>query len=71
MVEFEYQPWEKIIIHEIEEYRLEEMMNIQVQGVAEGGTTRPISWANGILFHHHSMPPTEDIVREQIKGILH
>ena len=71
MVEFEYHPWEKIIVHEIAEHKVDDLMNMQVQGVTEGGTARPINWSNGILFLHMNMQPTEDVIREQIQGTVH
>lgn len=71
MVKFEYRPWEKIVVHEITEYKVEDMMNMQIQGISEGGTARPLTWSNGILFRIGNMQPTEDVIREQIQGTVH
>lgn len=71
MVEFEYVPWGKIIVHEVVKYPLEHFLATHSLGVQAGGVGRPLNWADGFVFEHKSMPPTEDIVREQIQGRLH
>lgn len=71
MVEFEYQPWEKIIIHEIVEYPMEFFFTQATLGIPEGGVGRPLNWSNGIVFINTVVQPTEDVIKEQLKGIIH
>ena len=71
MVEFEYQPWDKVVIHEIVKYPLEHFLATHSLGVQEGGVGIPLNWVNGFVFEHVGMPPTEDVVKEQIQGRIH
>jgi hypothetical protein len=71
MVEFEYQPWKKIIIHEIVEFPPDYFLDNAARAAPEGGTSPPLQWAKGIIFIRTPLPPTEDVVGEQIKGIIH
>ena len=32
---------------------------------------RPLYWAEGVVFTHVIMQPTEDVIREQLRGIVH
>ena len=71
MVEFEYQPWKKIIIHEIVEFPPDYFLDNQAMSAPEGGRSPPLHWANGIIFVRIPLPPTEDVIAEQIKGTIH
>ena len=71
MVEFEYQPWKKIVIHEIVEFPSDYFLNNAAMSAPEGGRSAPLKWANGVIFVHQTLPPTEDIIKEQIKGTIH
>ena len=71
MVEFEYQPWKKIVVHEIVEYPLEYFINKHSIRAQEGGTGAPLNWANGIVFEHSTIRPIDDVIKEQIKGTIH
>jgi hypothetical protein len=71
MVRFEYQPWKKIIIHEIVEYPLEYFINNSTIGIKKGSIGRPIIWSNGLIFISTTFQPTEDVIKEQLQGIIH
>ena len=71
MVEFEYQPWKKIIIHEIVEFPPDYFLTNAAMSAPEGGRSPPLKWANGLIFVHQPIAPTEDIIKEQIQGIIH
>ena len=71
MVEFEYRPWNKIVIHEIIKWPLEQFLLTRSIGVQEGGLGRPLTWANGIIFDRAVMPPTPEIIKENLQGIVH
>jgi hypothetical protein len=47
------------------------LVHLHGLGVQSGQLGRPINWANGVAFDHISMSPTEDIIKEQIKGKIH
>jgi hypothetical protein len=71
MVEFEYQPWNRIIVHEVVKYPLEHFLATHTIGVQDGGVGSPLMWAFGFVFDHIAMPPTEDVIKEQIEGRIH
>ena len=71
MVEFEFKPWKKVIIHELMEFPLEHFIFQSSQGIQPGGTGRPIMWSNGLVFTTFLLQPTEDVVKEQLQGIVH
>jgi len=69
MVEFEYQPYSKVIIHEIVKIPLETFISSRCIGRPDGGVALPMRWANGFTFDIGFMHPTDDLVNEQLKGI--
>lgn len=72
MVKVTFRPWEEVIIHESIQYpTLDEIVRLQSVGVPPGGLARPLNWAEGVVFRHAPMPPTEDVVREQLQGKVH
>ena len=71
MVEFEFQSWKKIIIHEIVKYPLQHFLSSHSLGISAGGIGRPLSWVDGIIFERGSLPDTDDIIRDKLQGKLH
>jgi hypothetical protein len=71
MVKFNYQPWEEIIVHEIVEYPLEYFFTQATLGIPEGGVGRPLTWSNGLIYRVKAIQPTEDVIKEQLQGIIH
>jgi len=71
MVEFEYHPWEKIIIHEIIEYEVNDFTSQFYVKNQKDSPKIPIMWSNGIIFMITSFPQTPEVIKEQMKGILH
>ncbi|MDH5374334.1 MAG: hypothetical protein OEY40_02520 [Candidatus Bathyarchaeota archaeon] len=71
MVEFRYEPWKEIIVHEVLKRPLQTFLKESSMGIPQGGIGRPILWVDGIIFTRSQLPDTDDIVREKIKGILH
>jgi len=71
MVEFEYQPWKKISVHEVVKLTLEHFLSGHSLGVQEGGIGRPILWVDGIIFEHGLFRDTDDIIREKLEGKVH
>ncbi len=71
MVKIIYEPYHTVVIHEIVQYDLNMLVHLHGLGVQSGQLGRPINWANGVAFTHRSMPPTDDIIKEQIKGKIH
>lgn len=71
MVEIIHEPWKTVVIHEIIQYDLQMLVNLNSLGVTAGQLGRPINWANGIAFNHNPLPPTEEVIKEQIQGKIH
>ena len=71
MVEFEYQPWKKIVVHEVVKYPLEFFLSQHSLGVQPGGIGRSITWADGIIFGIDTMRTTDEVIKEQLEGKIH
>jgi len=68
------EPYKKIVVHEVVEYRLVDMVRMLIsQASAAGGTTIPmINWCNGVVFQVAVFNPmSEEVIAEQLKGIIH
>ena len=71
LVEVVYQPWKKIVIHEIVDYTLDDLVRLQSLGVGPGGLGDPLLWVEGIVFSSSTMLETKDVVKEKLEGIVH
>jgi hypothetical protein len=71
MVEFEYQPWKKIVVHEVLKRSLEAFLSQSSLGVQAGGIGRPLLWVDGMIFMRVQLPDTDEIVKEKVQGVLH
>ena len=71
MVKVVYQPWKEVIIHESIRYVLDDLVKIRCLGVQPGGLGRQLVWAEGVAFSPAGMPPTEDVIKEQLQGRVH
>lgn len=71
MVEFEYQPYKKVVIHEITKVPLEQIILARALAAGEGQIAPPLFWVDGIVFEHAPFPVTDNIVNEQLKGTIH
>jgi hypothetical protein len=71
MVEVVYQPWKKIVIHEIVKYALNDLVKLQSLGVEPGGLADPLLWVGGIVFSSSTMFETKDVVKEKLEGVVH
>ncbi len=70
-MEIVYEPWKRIVIHEIIQYDLETLADLHSLGLRYGQIGRPVNWANGVAFEYVLMSPTEDVVRDQMGGTIH
>ncbi len=73
MTEIEYQPFKKIVVHEVIKYSFEELVTeVLLQARALGGTAVPsLGWCNGVAFIIQQFPLTEAIVEEMLRGVVH
>lgn len=73
-MEIVVEPWKKLVIHELLEYKFEDLAKlVATQSVQQGGTAIPtISWAEGAAFLISPFPDeSEVIIEEKLKGIIH
>jgi hypothetical protein len=71
MVKIIYAPWKEIIIHEAIEHSFDEFISIQSVGVPTGGLARPLVWAEGVVFMKIAMPPSPEMIKENLEGRIH
>jgi len=66
------EPWKKLIIHEVIEYKFDDWVKqIAFSTRSSGGAIPTMQWTNGIVFSPANFPTTNATVDEQLKGILH
>ena len=71
MVEIVYEPWKRIVIHEIVRYALDNLIKVQSLGVEPGGLAEPLLWADGIVFSRSTILETKEVLKEKIEGVVH
>ncbi|MEK6831391.1 MAG: hypothetical protein AABY17_01365 [Thermoproteota archaeon] len=71
-MEISIEPWKKLVIHEVIEYKFDEWVKqIAFSTRSSGGAIPTMQWTNGIVFSPSNFPTTNITVEEQLKGILH
>lgn len=73
-VEIVVEPYQKIVIHEIVEYHLNDLLDLILIGAqAAGGTTIPlVQWAGGVIFQVQPFnQDSEAVIEEQLRGTVH
>ncbi len=71
MIEIVYQPWKKIVVHEIFKHKLEDLVKLHSLGVEPGGLAEPLLWADGIVFSRSTLLDTKDVIKEKLEGVIH
>jgi hypothetical protein len=70
-IEFEYQPWKKIIVHEVIKLPLQHFLSSASLNVPAGGVGRPLRWVNGLIIEIQWLRETDDIIKEKLNGTIH
>ena len=73
MVEIEYRPYQKIVVHEIRKLEAGAFLRTvveQVEAQKQSGTP-VINWVDGIAFSIGMFPPTPETIRENLNGVVH
>ena len=71
-MDIKIEPWKKLIIHEVIEYKFEEWANqIAFNAKSSGGGIPTMQWAEGIVFLPANFPTTNEVMKEQLSGTLH
>ncbi len=73
MVKVTYIPYSEIIVHEALEHDSQTFFEEVVrQTLASGVHVEPsVNWIDGLAFVIVPMPPTEDVIRENLVGKVH
>ncbi len=74
MVKFSYKPWREVVIHEIIEWKPDDLFALIAREMLESGVVGMIpstNWAEGVVFEISQFSETEDIVRDKLNGIVH
>ena len=71
MVKVIYKPWEEVVIHESIQYTLDNLVAIRSFGAPTGGLGGRLLWAEGTAFNPSGMPPTTDVIKENLQGRVH
>lgn len=72
MVEVQYSPIKKIVVHEIIKYELSDFIKMKVQPRLPNTQAIPLRWIDGIVFSFMNTIPTEQLINEHVKdGVLH
>jgi hypothetical protein len=73
LVKITYTPYTEIVVHEVVEQDnqsfFEDMVRQTLAGQAHAEPS--VNWVDGIAFVISPMPPTEDIVKENLNGRIH
>ncbi|MBI2128405.1 MAG: hypothetical protein HYU00_05145 [Nitrosarchaeum sp.] len=71
-MEISIEPWKKLVIHEVIEYKFDDWVKqIAFSTRSSGGAIPIMQWTNGVVFSPSNFPTTNVTVEEQLKGILH
>jgi len=71
MVKVTIKPYDELMIHEVMEYKAEDLIKLHGLGQRAGALAPPLNWADGVLFTFHGMPHISLIVKEMLEGRLH
>ena len=71
-MEISIQPWKKLVIHEVIEYKFDDWVRqIAFSTRTSGGVIPTMQWTNGIVFSPANFPTTNATVEQQLEGTLH
>ncbi len=71
MVKITFKPLKEIIIHENIEHKVRDLVRLRVLGLRKDSVALPLVWAEGVVFSRTMIPPIEDVVKDQLEGIIH
>jgi len=71
MVDIEYKPTLKIIIHEIIRSEFQYFLNMFAIPQPSGMPPPDVRWIDGILFNFFAFPPSPEALKDKIEGTIH
>lgn len=71
-VDIEIRPWERLVIRELVEYRLDDWIRqIAFGSRTSGGGIPTMQWTGGVAFSPVPLPNSDAVTAEQVRGVLH
>ena len=67
MTKITFSPAQELVVHEVVAMERDDLLR---ERITPSGSM-PLYWCNGILFGFSSVPMTEEIVREYLRGKIH
>ncbi|MEM0201089.1 MAG: hypothetical protein QXD23_01665 [Candidatus Micrarchaeaceae archaeon] len=67
MVKITFSPVNELVIHETIQIEKDDLLRERVTPAG----TMPLYWCNGVLFSFSSLPMTDEIVSDYLKGKIH
>jgi len=67
MAKISYAPIQELVVHEIVEIGKDDLMRERVTPAG----TMPLYWCDGIIFSFSSLPMTDEITKDYLKGRIH
>ncbi len=67
MIKITYAPANELVIHEIINIAKEDLIRERVTPAG----VMPLYWCDGLLFSFSSLPLTDDVVKDYLKGRIH
>ena len=72
MVDVEYKPVQKIIVHEAIKHDLPDFLRMKAVPGPQGTPPIPVKWCEGVLFEFGALPNTPELVNERARdGVIH
>ena len=71
LVKVNFKPWEEVVVHESVQHTLDNLVTIQSLGVPTGQLGHRLLWAEGLAFNPSGLPPTTDVIKENLQGRIH
>lgn len=71
MVKVTFKSMKEIVIHEAIEHELRDFVKIRLAGLGKEAVASPFLWAEGVVFSRSAPPPTEEVVRQGLEGVIH
>lgn len=72
MVDVEFHPVQKIIVHEAIKYDLDEFLRMKAQPLPNGQPPPPVRWVEGLVFQVGMLPMTPELINERVHdGVVH
>lgn len=72
MVDVEYQPIRKIIVHEAIKHSLDEFRRMYANPKPNGGPPDTVRWIDGVVFSFSAIQPTPELTNERVRdGTIH